>query len=155
MYSKPFLINKDIKIRAIFFLLCIISLSFHGRGHQKISGIPGAPMIKIKELSSLFSLKEGSKVSVNFFDAKFVSYTLSGVVKSHLNEGSNSGVLNIALTGSGGEYKLLITRKILYGNLVYKIKLIDKKTNTWYTNESSDKEYYLLSAKTQSQIVTE
>ncbi len=119
------------------------------------SDFPASPLIKINDVAGLFNLQKGSKFSLTIFDSKFTGYTLSGVVKSHLNEGSNSGVLNIALMGSGVEYKLLVTRKILYNNLVYKIILIDKKTNTWYTQDSSDKEYYTLSAKSQKLIVTE
>ena len=146
---------SKVKFYTILCLLSIVFLRTQGRSLMRNSDFPDSPLIKINDVAGLFNLKEGSKVSLTIFDSKFKGYTLSGVVKNHSNMGSNSGVLNIALVGSGVEYKLLVTRKILYNNLVYKIKLIDKKTNTWYTQDSSDKEYYTLSAKAQKHIVTE
>lgn len=151
---------SKIRIGKILPLILIITLSVSGLmvpdSYGSKSQFSGKISLKMQDVRALFELKEGSDVKLRMTDGKNQTTEVTGTMKSHINPGSESGVLHIRLTGSSGEMKFLINRKKRYDKVVYQATLKVLKTNSWYSgNSDGPDEQITLNQKPKNQIVTD
>lgn len=136
-------------------LLCISSATVFA-AVKTVTDPPGTFLLKPADVERLFLSKEGDRIELNFYDSENKSTLFSGAVNRHLNPGTDSGVLNILLDNGSYQYKMLISRKALNGQLIYKIQLIEPKSDTWYALDPAITDgWYHLIRKEQKTIVTD
>jgi len=146
---------QGIKVMAVCFVLFASSVLDSMAGTPSNVQAFNPATVKVKDIENLFLEKEGSNVRLSFSDAENNVFELSGIVKGHLNPGPETGVLNILFLNSSTNVKLLVSRKLRYGSLIYKITLINNNTKTWYSAQSPAKDFFSISKVSQNQIVTE
>jgi hypothetical protein len=145
-----------IQSRRLCFL--IISLGFlllNGIRAKGQNPIPETPILKTADVAKLFLLKEGESLTLSLYDRDQKATEFTGKVMGHQNRGTETGVLNILLSGTPQNIKLLISRKNLNGQLIYRTTMIDKNADSWYSGNSQNKGEIILTKKAQNQIVTD
>ena len=109
-----------------------------------------------KEIVNLFNLQLGEKFSLSLIDVDNKVIQLEGSIVNHESKGEDSGVLNIQLSTSSTNYKLLLTRKLSPPKTIeYSIILIDKVKNEWYKLTEETQKEFILSLTDQKKIIME
>lgn len=143
----------DIRLLALFLLMLVIAVP--GKTQSAgASSLQDKLLIKASEIEQLFRLDELEKSTVNIYNSELKGSAFQAEIKSHLNKGDESGVLSISLLDHSSNYKLLLTRKVLYGKLKYKVKLLNTNTSVWYYADEIKDGYFQLIRTETNLIVT-
>lgn len=113
-----------VKASAIVFASAWLSLSAHAQTDwTKASSL----RIAKAEIERLLKHKKDEQVRLVIQPDKNSGQTVNLQVLNHLNPGEQSGAMACRIPLAKGEAKLLISRKLLGGKLVYQISILPQK----------------------------
>lgn len=130
-----------------FFLIASIQLNAGDKEPTQFS-------IRIDAIQKAFTLEKGDQVSLNLTDDSGRQITWKGQVINHLNKSENGGAISLNLKSNEGEYKLLMSRKLLNGQVKYIINLMEMGSSNAYKMTSQKGDFFILDRTAKENIVT-
>ncbi len=144
-------INSQLLYKWIFlpliFLIGSVQLNAFNKKSSQFS-------IQVEAIQKLFKLEKGAPVSLNLIDDSGRQTGWNGQVINHLNKSENGGALSINLKSHEVEYKLLVSRKLLNGQVKYMINLMEIGSTNAYKMTIQKGDFFILDQTAKEHIVT-